>query len=95
MMLPNSLSLFKVLVNSPTMTEKRLMIDLADVRNAYEKSSIYFIGWIPTTLNIANGLTKLGLCPILERILNTQQLDVEVTTIIDRRFGHLPLNRRS
>lgn len=42
-MLTDSLSLFKVLINSSVMTEEKLMIDLAAAREAYERKNINHI----------------------------------------------------
>ena len=90
-MLTDSMSLFKVIVNSTVTTEKRLMIDIAAVREAYERSDIDFIGWIPSRFNIANGLTKLGVCPALSGFLSTHDLHQEIRTVIDGRFHSIPL----
>ena len=68
------------------------MIDIAAVREAYERSDIDFIGWVPSCQNIANGLTKLGICPTLQRFLESHQLDQEVKTVIDGRFHFVPLS---
>ena len=90
-MLTDSMSLFKVLINSSIMTEKRLMIDISAAREAYENSDIDHIGWIPTSSNLANGLTKHGICPTLNAFLSSHQLDATVKTVVDGRFVDLPL----
>lgn len=91
-MLTDSMSLFKVMVNSSITTEKRLMIDIAAARQAYERSDIYFIGWIPAQSNIANGLTKLGVCATLDEFLRTQTLTTETQTVINGSFETIPIN---
>ena len=68
------------------------MIDISAVREAYERSDIDYIGWIPSTCNIANGLTKLGICPVLSEFLESNVLNQEIRTIIDGRFKSLPLS---
>ena len=90
-LLTDSMSLFKVIVNSTITTEKRLMIDISAVREAYEKSDIDFIGWIPSNSNIANGLTKIGICPTLMKFLHSHSLDQEICTVINGRFHRVPL----
>ena len=77
-LLTDSLSLFKVIINSTVTTEKRLMIDIAAVREAYERSDIDFIYWIPSQFNLANGLTKFEICPTLQSFLRSHQLYQEI-----------------
>ena len=91
-LLTDSMSLFKVIINSSVTTEKRLMIDISAVREAYERSDIDFIGWISSKNNIANGLTKLGVCATLVEFLETHVLDQEIRTVIDGRFQYLSLH---
>ena len=59
-MLADSLSLFRVIVNSSVTTEKRLMIDIRAARESNEKSEFEFLGWIKSQTNLADGFTKLG-----------------------------------
>ena len=91
-LLTDSMSLFKIIINSTVTTEKRLMIDIAAVREAYERSDIDYVGWIPSTSNIANGLTKLGICSVLSEFMTTNVLTQEIRTVIDGRFKSVPLS---
>ena len=91
-MLTDSMSLFKVIINSSVFTGKRLMIDISAARQAYERSDIDHIGWIPSDSNIANGLTKLGICETMDAFLRDHMLSTEVKTVINGRFESVPLN---
>ena len=54
----DSHSLFSLAINLSQTTERRLLIDLASIREGYEKRWISDIIWIPGTLNPADDLTK-------------------------------------
>ena len=93
-LLTDSMSLFKVIVNSSITTEKRLMIHISAVREAYERSDMDYIGWIPSKFNIANGLSKLGVCRTLSEFLQNHKLNQEIRTVVNGRFRSLPLSSR-
>lgn len=57
-MLTDSGCLFDVVVKSTRTSEKRLMIDIATARDAYEKFEIDDIGWISGATNMADALAK-------------------------------------
>lgn len=73
-MIADSLSLFKVIVHASTTTEKPLMIDIRDARQAYEKFEITHL-WVHSADNITDGLTEPGKCASLLRVLTTACLD--------------------
>ena len=54
----DSRSLYDGLVSLNTTTEKRLLIDLHLLRQAYERREIAEVCWIPTEQNPADALTK-------------------------------------
>ena len=83
-MVTDSMSLFKVIVNASTTTEKRLMIDIRAAREAYEKHEIEHLGWVKSERNIADGLTKLGRCNALEELLNTGRIDTSADKWVER-----------
>ncbi len=51
------------------MTEKRLLIDIAGLREAYSKGDLSNLGWIRSEYNIADALTKEKKESALHRIL--------------------------
>lgn len=83
-MLIDSLSLFKFLLNASTTTEKRLMIDIRAAREAYEKIEIRHVGWVRSEDNLANGVKKPGKCQALEDVLTTVGLTPKVMKLIER-----------
>lgn len=77
-MLTDSNSLFKVIVKSSTTTERRLMIDVSATRAAYECCEINIVGWIKSTHNVADGLTKIKRCDTIKDLLDTEILNLSV-----------------
>lgn len=67
----DSKSLFDVITQCSNTSERRLMIDLEAVREAYESHSISNVGFVRGPNNPADGLTKSGNCPPLIDILKT------------------------
>lgn len=70
-LITDSDSLFKVIVQSSTTTEKRLMIDLQACREAYRERSIENVGWVKSANNVADGFTKLNKAELIQRIMRT------------------------
>jgi hypothetical protein len=83
--LTDSLSLFDVITKATTTAEKRLMIDLCLVQQAYECSEVDTIGFVRSEYNPADVLTKITRCAVLERILSTANLLHPVEQWIERR----------
>lgn len=77
-MLADSLSLFKVLVNASTITQKSWMIFIRAAREAYEKFEIRHVGWVKSPENLADGLTNKGKFQSLEEVLTTDKRDPNV-----------------
>lgn len=67
-------SLFKVIVQSSTTNERRLMIDIQACREAYQERKIDQIGWIKSDGNLADGLTKIDKVDLLKKVMRTGQL---------------------
>lgn len=61
-----------VMIRTSTFTrEKRLMIDIAAVRETYENQEIGEVGWIQSGDSLADAFTKVKGCPALETFLHT------------------------
>ena len=65
----DSRSLYDGLVSLNTTTEKRLLIDLHLLRQAYERREIAEVCWIPTEQNPADALTKEKPTPAMSQLL--------------------------
>lgn len=78
MMFTDSKCLFDVITKNTTTTEKRLMIDVQTIREAYEKMEISDVGWIRSEQNPADALTKVKDNEVLDRIIDEGILDHEV-----------------
>lgn len=83
-MLTDSKSLFDVLTKCSSTIEKRLMIDLQVVRQAYETHLISDLGFIRTEHNPADGLTKIGTCQALRKLIATNKCDQDIDTWVLR-----------
>jgi len=95
-MYTDSKSLFDIITKCSHTTEKRLMIDVAAVREGYERFEISDIGFIRSEHNIAVGLTKLNGSKALLRMLGgtichpTEQWIIRtVTQSDDKKEGML------
>ncbi len=71
-------SLFDVITKCSQTQEKRLMIDLQAVRDAYQCLEISNIGFVRGPNNPADGMTKLGNCEPLIHLLRTGKVNFEV-----------------
>lgn len=60
-LLTESMSLFNLLIHTSTVsTEKRLMINITTLRQAYERRDITDIGWLRSGGNVAYALMNPG-----------------------------------
>ena len=70
----DSKSLFDLLTSThlDATTEKRLKIDIAIIRQAFEQGELSSVAWVPRTLQLADSLTKANheAAQILQRTLN-------------------------
>jgi hypothetical protein len=73
-MLTDSKVLFEVLVKTSSTQERRLMIDVAAAKQAYDRKDISDIGFIRSMHNLADGLTKRGSCKNLLEALHTGEI---------------------
>ena len=75
----DSKSLYDCLVRLGTTQEKRLMIDVMSLRQAYERREIAEVKWVKGSTNPADSMTKLKASNSLKSLIdtNTVQLDVQ------------------
>jgi hypothetical protein len=67
----DSKSLYNCLVRLGTIQEKRLMIDVMCLRQAYERRLITDVKWIDEEANPTNAITKSKACLALQQLINT------------------------
>jgi hypothetical protein len=84
-MYTDSLSLFDVVTKLSTTAEKRLMIDLVVVREAYDRVEIARFAFLRTNWNPADALTKVSRNTYLETILTTGTIGHSVAHWVVRR----------
>jgi len=70
-MLTDSKQIFDVITRASHTTEKRLMIDVAAAREAYNSNEMSNVGLVNSMHNVADGLTKPRLCSALDAVLRT------------------------
>lgn len=66
--------LFDAVNTSCPMTEKRLLIDIAELRESYAKGELNY-GWIQSQYNLADPLTKDMTDSALHRMLKKHKLN--------------------
>ena len=76
----DSKSLYECLVKLGTTQEKRLMIDIMCLRQAYERREIAEVRWIKGESNPADAMTKSNSksSNALKRLIDTNTLQLEV-----------------
>ena len=80
----DSKSLYDCLVKLGTTQEKRLMVDLMCLRQAYERREIIEVKWIRGGNNPADAMTKTKPCQALKTLINTNKLNLEVNKWVKR-----------
>ena len=80
----DSLSLFDVITKATVTTEKRLMMDLNAVKEAYQKHDIMIIGFIRSQFNPADALTKKMTSHILDHMLLHSKIENPIEQWIER-----------
>jgi hypothetical protein len=80
----DSKSLYDCLVLLGTTLEKRLMIDVMGLRQAYERRLITDIKWVDGKSNPADAMTKSKPCEALQRLIDTNRIDLNTIGWVDR-----------
>lgn len=83
----DSKSLYDCLVRLNTTQEKRLMIDVMSLRQAYERRQITEIKWIEGEANPADAMTKGKPCGALQDLINTNSIDLKAIGWVERTDG--------
>ncbi len=81
----DSKSLYECLVKLGTTQEKRLMIDILCLRQSYERREITEILWIKGDKNPADAMTKDKGCDALQRLVDTNRLDLNLEEWVERQ----------
>lgn len=89
----DSNSLYTCLVKLGTTTEKRLMVDILCMRQAYDRRLVTEILWIEGNSNPADAMTKSKACGALKELIDTNRVTVraQIENYLDERNDvHLP-----
>jgi hypothetical protein len=74
----DSQSLYDYIVKLGTTQEKRLMIDVMYLREAYERRDIAEVRWIKGTTNPADSITEAKASNALKQLIDTNKLQIDV-----------------
>lgn len=80
----DSKSLYDGIVAINSTKEKLLLIDITDLREAYELREIADVSWIPSGDNPADALTKLSASPTLSKLMAENKLSILVKSWVER-----------
>ena len=80
----DSKSLYDCLVKLGTTAEKRLMIDIMCLRQAYERREIAEVKWIRGESNPADSMTKSKASSALKQLIDTNKIQLEVEEWVER-----------
>lgn len=82
-MLTDSKCLFDVTTKSSFTKERRLLIDIAVVKDAYAKNEINQVGHLFSDQNLADAMIKIGKCQALNTALKTGRISIQVTQWVE------------
>jgi hypothetical protein len=80
----DSKSLYDCLVQLGTTQEKRLMIDVMCLRQAYERRQVTEVKWIDGDTNPADALTKGKPCMALSQLIDMNQVELRAVSWVER-----------
>jgi hypothetical protein len=80
----DSKSLYDCLVKLGTTAEKRLMIDVMCLRQAYERREIAEVKWINGSSNPADSMTKGRASGALKQLLDTNKVQIKALEWVER-----------
>ena len=80
----DSKSLYDCLVKLGTTQEKRLMIDVMCLRQAYERREITEVKWIDGNTNPADSMTKSKASNALKQLIDTNKVQLVVQEWVER-----------
>jgi hypothetical protein len=80
----DSKSLYECLVKLGTTQEKRLMIDVMCLRQAYERREIAEVKWIKGDTNPADSMTKNKPTNALKTLIDTNRVQMDVEEWVER-----------
>jgi hypothetical protein len=80
----DSKSLYECLVKLGTTQEKRLMVDVMCLRQAYERREIAKVKWIKGDTNLADAMTKSKPSNALKLLIDTNTLQLDVEEWVER-----------
>lgn len=78
-------SLFDVISKGSRTSEKRMMLDIAAAREGFKNKTISDIGFVRSSKNIADGLTKHMSQAVLRQIIDSSMLDIQPEQWIVRK----------
>jgi hypothetical protein len=84
MLCTDSKSLYECLVKLGTTREKRLMVDLMCLRQAYERREVAEVRWIDGDSNPADAMTKAKPCQALKSLIDTNLVRLDTTEWVER-----------
>lgn len=64
--------------------EKRMMMDVMVIRDAYEERELTEINWITGDTNPADSMMKIKCNDVLKKLINTSFIEVAVKGWVDR-----------
>jgi hypothetical protein len=80
----DSKSLYNCLVWLGTMQEKRLMIDVMCLRQAYKQRQVTKVKWIDGDTNPADAMTKGKPCTALTQLIDTNRIELQAVGWVER-----------
>jgi hypothetical protein len=80
----NSFSFYECLMKLGTTKEKRLIINIIAIRQAYEQQNVLDIRWIDDRNNPANAITKAGPNRAFEQLINNNKLIMRLQKWVKR-----------